>query len=195
MRSTPRVLRNAISNVVTHRGLVLVQDATLFTRPPEPPLVIGAAMTPETARWLGGWADGLITAGAQHDTLQKTVEAFREGGGDGKPMFLQAAVSYGATDDEAAAAARQRWGHSVVGLEKLADLPTPRAFDSETGAVSLDQIHKALRCSGDVNRHIEWLQGDFDLGFTTVYLHYVGDAMERFIDLCAERILPAVSSR
>jgi G6PDH family F420-dependent oxidoreductase len=46
---------------VTHLGRITVQDATLFTRPESPPLAIGAATTPETARWLGTWADGMIT--------------------------------------------------------------------------------------------------------------------------------------
>lgn len=46
---------------VTHYGLVEVEDAKLYTRSEVPPRIIGAAITPKTAEWVGGWADGLIT--------------------------------------------------------------------------------------------------------------------------------------
>lgn len=108
---------------VARCGLVKVQDATLYTRPTEPPLVIGAAKSPDTARWLGSWADGLITTGSKHDDIRRIVEAFREGGGDGKPTLLQAAVSYAANDRDAALAAYHNWHHAALELPQLADLP------------------------------------------------------------------------
>lgn len=46
---------------VTHRGLVTVEEAKLYSRPEVQPLIIGAAVTAETAQWVGSWADGLIT--------------------------------------------------------------------------------------------------------------------------------------
>ena len=66
-------------------------------------LLIGAALTPETSEWLGGWADGLITAGKKTEDLRRVVDAFHRGGGEGKPMFLQAALSFAPTDEEAVA--------------------------------------------------------------------------------------------
>ena len=175
---------------VTHQGLVNVREATLYTRPAEPPLVIGAAMTPETARWLATWADGLITAGADHASLAKTVEAFREGGGHAKPMFLQAAVSYGATDEEARLSAHRHWRHSALDLQQLADLPHPRAFDDASASATPEAVGERLRHSADLKRHLEWLRGDFELGFSAVYLHYVGGDIERFIDVFSEQVLP-----
>lgn len=66
---------------VTHRGLVCVEEATLYSRPDVAPVIIGAAITPETAEWLGGWADGLITTSRPPEQLKKVVDAFRRGGG------------------------------------------------------------------------------------------------------------------
>jgi alkanesulfonate monooxygenase SsuD/methylene tetrahydromethanopterin reductase-like flavin-dependent oxidoreductase (luciferase family) len=43
---------------VTHRGQVTVRAARLYTRPAVPPPLLGAALTPETAEWVGGRADG-----------------------------------------------------------------------------------------------------------------------------------------
>ena len=46
---------------VTHRGLVRVDRARLWTLPETPPPLIGAAVSAATAAWVGGWADGLVT--------------------------------------------------------------------------------------------------------------------------------------
>src|SRR5947209_1838720 len=64
---------------VTHRGRVRVGAATLYTRPAAPPPLFGAATTPETAEWVGSWADGLLTVSAGPDALRKVVDAFRRG--------------------------------------------------------------------------------------------------------------------
>src|SRR5215203_2547259 len=40
---------------------ITVDEAKLYTLPPQPPLLLGAALTPDTARWIAGWADGVIT--------------------------------------------------------------------------------------------------------------------------------------
>src|SRR4051794_1820840 len=65
-----------------------VRNAKLYTRPGAPPRIFGAAITEDTARWVGGWADGLITVGKDPEGLRRVVNAFREGGGDGKPLAL-----------------------------------------------------------------------------------------------------------
>ncbi|MGB3556726.1 MAG: LLM class flavin-dependent oxidoreductase, partial [Jannaschia sp.] len=63
---------------VTHRGRVIVEAATLHTRPEVAPVVIGAAVSAETARWVGGWADALITAcGADRASVRRVINAFR----------------------------------------------------------------------------------------------------------------------
>ena len=47
---------------VTHDGLVRVDRARVWTRPPDPPPLLGAAVSVATARWCAAWADGLITS-------------------------------------------------------------------------------------------------------------------------------------
>ena len=66
---------------VTHDGLVRVDRARLWTRPDVAPALVGAAVSPETASWVGGWADGLITVNQEPEVLRKVVAAFRDGGG------------------------------------------------------------------------------------------------------------------
>jgi G6PDH family F420-dependent oxidoreductase len=43
---------------VEHDGLVRVRDAKLYSRPAQPPAIIGAALTPETAERMGAWPTG-----------------------------------------------------------------------------------------------------------------------------------------
>jgi probable non-F420 flavinoid oxidoreductase len=79
---------------VTHDGLVHVDRARLWTLPADPPPLVGATVSPETARWVGGWADGLATIHQPREALERVVSAFREGGGEGKPTVLQVHVSW-----------------------------------------------------------------------------------------------------
>ncbi len=180
---------------VTTRGHVNTEQARLYVRTPRPPLLLGAALTVETARWAGEWADGLITVAGSRDHMRAIVDAFREGGGQGKPLFLQAAVSYARTDEEAADAACDQWRHCVLTSQQLADLPTPAAFDRATAGVRSKDVAAQMRASADVGRHIAWLQEDAELGFDRIYLHNVARAyQEAFIDVCATRIIPAVAN-
>src|SRR5690606_15113132 len=102
---------------VSHSGLVTVQDAKLYTRPKVPPLIFGAAITDTTAEWVGSWADGLITVAKSKEDLAATVEAFRRGGGQNKPMRLQAAVSFEKSEKVAEVAAYHNWGIGALQID------------------------------------------------------------------------------
>lgn len=110
---------------VTHQDRVRVSHAKLHTRPHEPPALIGAAVSAETAEWVGSWADGLITVMKPPGELSKVVDAFQRGGGRGKPMFLQAQTSYAATDDAARQAAFDQWKPNVLPSTVLTELADP----------------------------------------------------------------------
>ena len=86
---------------VTHRGRVDVVEAKLYSRPEIPPLLIGSAVTETTAEWLGGWADGLLTVSAKPGALRKVIDAFRRGGGEGKPLYLQIGLSWAPMEEQA----------------------------------------------------------------------------------------------
>ena len=175
---------------VTVRGHIMVDHARLYVRPIKPPLLMGAAVTAETARWVGEWADGLITVAAPSETMREVVDAFRETGG-GKPMFLQVPLSFAPTDDEALRLAMDQWRHGLVGPQKLADLRTPEEFDLETAVALPEDVASAVRISSDIARHAAWLHEDAALGFDRIYLHNVArDYQLRFIEACAEQILP-----
>lgn len=173
------------------RDGVRIDRARLYDLPPGPPLTVAAALSPETARWAGAWADALITIAAPRDDMRAVLDAFREGGGASKPAFLQVALAYAPTDDEALAAAHDQWRQSALNEDELSDLATPEEFDRAAARVTAADVASRLRISSDIARHAAWLHEDAAMGFERIYLHNVArDHQERFIAACGERLLP-----
>ncbi len=124
-------------DTVTQRGHITVQEAKLYTRPNYTPTVIGAAITPETAEWIGSWADGLITISKPTEELQEVVDAFRRGGGEGKPMYLKVQLSYDTTLEKARQGAHEQWKNNIFPSTLLAEVPTPAGFNGIMVAAAL----------------------------------------------------------
>jgi coenzyme F420-dependent glucose-6-phosphate dehydrogenase len=177
---------------VNHEGLVRVRDAKLYSRPKTPPPLVGAAITEETAAWVGSWADGLITAGRDHENLQKTVQAFRAAGGKTKPIFLQSAISYAPTLEEALAAAHDQWRHATLDESLVLDLTLPAQFDSASCHVPPKVLTNGLRISHDLSQFIDWFQADAAIGFDAIYINHVGRDLKRFLAVFGEKVLPKV---
>ena len=172
-------------HVVDNTHLVPTRQALLYSRPETPPLLFGAALTAETARWAATWADGLITVPGPRDRMRAVVDGFRDGAG-GKPIYLQVPLAFAPSDDEARAAAHDQWRQVVLPAEQLADLSSPEEFDAATAAASVDDVARHMRVSADFARHLAWLQEDAELGYERIYLHNVARAhQERFIDQVA----------
>jgi coenzyme F420-dependent glucose-6-phosphate dehydrogenase len=179
---------------VTHKGLVTVEEATLYTRPAVKPLLFGAAVTSKTAEWVGSWADGLLTISQPREQLQEVVDAFRRGGGAGKPMHLKVQLSYATSHKQAQEGAYDQWRGNIFPNGMLTDLRRPEQFDMAGDLVNLAEVDNMVRISADLNQHIDWLQNDIELGFEQLLLHNVNLEHEPFIQDFGERVLPALST-
>jgi coenzyme F420-dependent glucose-6-phosphate dehydrogenase len=175
---------------VTHEGLVRVETAKLYTRPATPPLLIGAAVTAATAEWLGSWADGLITISRPPEKLRQVVEAFRRGGGAGKPMILKVQLSYDRDQASAEQKAHHQWRNNIFKNVLLSELATPEQFDAAGEFVQPQELHDHVRISSDLQQQIEWLQNDIELGFNELILHNVNREQQQFIEVFGEKVLP-----
>jgi probable non-F420 flavinoid oxidoreductase len=176
---------------VTHRGLVTVEEAKLYSLPSQPPMIVGAALSPETAEWMGGWADGLITVAGEREAMQRIIDAFRRGGGEGKPIHLQAQLSFAKTKEDALRGAWEQWKSVQFPSPVLADLRMPALFDAAGEYVRPEDIAKKVRISDSVDEHLEWLAGDMEMGFAEIDLHNIHRGeQERFIDVFGERVVP-----
>lgn len=177
-------------DTVSHRGHVTVDRAKLWTRPSEPPKMIGAAVSEKTAQWVGGWADGLITINQPHDTLRRIIEAFRKGGGEGKPVYLQIHLSYAPDAASALEIAFDQWRSNVFSPPLCWDLDLPEHFDEASRFVRPDDMHDSVLISHEPSRFVDLLGAFAALGFDGLYLHHVGQEQRDFIDTFGTQVLP-----
>ncbi len=177
---------------VTHFGRITLEEVKLYTLPPQPPLLVGAAVTKETAAWMGSWADAMITVHRKHDELKEVVDAFRNNGGKGKPVFLKVQLSYAKTDEEALQGAWDQWRTNIFHSTALAEMWQVEQFDKVAEYVQPAELKDMVRISADPERHIEWLKEDMKLGFERIILHNVNREQELFIQDFGEKVLPRV---
>src|SRR4051794_6345203 len=171
---------------VSHRGAFKVENAKLYTRPEEPPLMFGAALTVETATWMGSWTDGLITAGSDFSSLAKIVQAYRGGGGKENSVMLQAAVCIGDTDSDALALAHHQWRHAALDGESIANVSTPKEFDAAVAEVRPEELRGNVFLATD-SKAIEQIALDAeDAGFDRVYIHPICHDVPSFIQAMQE---------
>jgi coenzyme F420-dependent glucose-6-phosphate dehydrogenase len=175
---------------VTHDGLVRVREAKLYVRPALQPLLFGAALSPETAQWAAGWADGLITTYQPNGVVQEVIQAFRSGGGMDKPILLQVQHSYAATNYDALQGAHDQWRMSVLPASIMADLPTPQEIDAASAAVRPEDVSVRVRCSSHLADHVGWLREYEALGVEAVYVHNVNRMQREFIAAYGDEVLP-----
>ena len=175
---------------VTHHGRITVENAKLYTLPKIPPLLLGAAVTKETAAWMGSWADGLITVHHPFKELKEVVDSFRKNGGEGKPVYLKVQLSYAETEKEALDGAYHQWRTNIFSGTVLGDLDRVEQFDALGEFVQPSEMHKMVRISSDVQKHIDWIKKDMELGFERIILHNVNRQQEKFIDVFGDKVLP-----
>lgn len=178
---------------VTHRGLVTVDRARIWSLPETTPPLFGAAVTAETARRVGGWADGLITVNQAPETLRRVIQAFREGGGEDKPTALQVHLSWADDEETARQIAYDQWRTNLFGGALAWELETPEQFDAAAAHVRPEDVGSAILISADPNRHVARLADLAELGFDRLYLHHVGQDQGRFIEMFGEKVIPALT--
>ncbi|WP_134774283.1 TIGR03885 family FMN-dependent LLM class oxidoreductase [Ornithinimicrobium flavum] len=174
---------------VTHDGLVTVDRARVWERADPRPLLVGPATSVASAARVARWADGLVTLNQPLDTLRELLAAYREAGGAGTAS-LQVHLSWAPTEEDAEAIAHEQWRSNVFPEPVNWDTDTPEAFDLIGEHVGPETVRQHVRVSSDLGQHRAWLQEYAELGFDDLYLHFVGQEQERFLDVFGEQVLP-----
>lgn len=182
-----------VGETVNHNGQVKVENAKLYTLPNELPLLLAAAVTKETARWVGGWANGMITVSRPLPEIKELISAFRKNGGDKKPMYLKMQISFAKTEEEALAGAHDQWRTNIFSGTVLADLSTVEQFDAAAEFVRPEELKKMVHISSNINVIKEWIKQYADLGFEKIILHNVNRDQQFFINEFGDKILPTFS--
>lgn len=175
---------------VTHNGHIRIEEAKLYTRPENTPQMIGAAITAETAEWIAGWADGLITVAKPPDELNKIIRAFHHRGGKGKPVYIKLEVSYDRDEEKALKGAYDQWKANIFGSNILTNLRTPEQFNDVSELTKPEIMYDTVNIFTDINEYVELLDEYIQLGVDHIYIHNVNRNQEQFIKDFGEKVLP-----
>lgn len=177
---------------VNHLGFITVHEARLYTLPQRPPALFCAAITDETAYWAGDWADGLLTIHKPQEDLKRTMAAFYAGGGAGKPVHVQIAISYARNEYVAQEDAYDQWRTNCLGTGNLSDIATVEEFDAAAEKITREKVLESIPVSSDPAVYIKLLQQIIDLGVSNIIVHNVSRQQEDFITDFSKYVLPVL---
>ncbi|WP_042368104.1 TIGR03557 family F420-dependent LLM class oxidoreductase [Streptacidiphilus neutrinimicus] len=174
---------------VSHRGRhYTVDDARLYTPPQAPLPVYVSGFGPNAARLAGRIGDGFVTM--TPDT--ELVQAFRQGGGVGKPVIGGVKVCWSADRDKAVDLVHRLWPTELLPGELAQILPTPAHFEQASRLVTRDMVAEAVTCGDDPGEHTKTVQAYVEAGFDEVYVGQIGTDHEAFFEAYRQQVLPAL---
>jgi G6PDH family F420-dependent oxidoreductase len=165
-----------------------VEDARVYTLPPEPVHVMVAGAGPHSADLAGRIGDGFVSTAPQKEFVLR----FEAAGGAGKPRYGQLTVCWAADEASAKRTAREIWPNAALHGEVSQELPVPRHFEEATKEVTEDQVAKMVVCGPDPQRHLAEIKKYADAGFDHLFIHQVGPDQEGFFNFYKREILPKV---
>jgi len=172
--------------VTSHHGRYFtVENARIYTLPPDPPKVMIAAAGEKTATFAGKLGDGFISTAPKADLVQ----AFRDAGGSG-PRYGQVTVCWAEDEQIARKTALKYWPNAAVRGQLGQELALPENFEDAAANVREEDIAEVVVCGPDPDLHHKKLREFIDAGFDHVYIHQVGPAQEEAISFYVEKVLP-----
>lgn len=181
---------------VTHDGLITLHQAKLYTTTGDAPLLMGAAVSEDTAAWVAQWADGLTTTDECPNVLTKKIDAFKKSGGTGKPVFVKVEVAYADSMDEALRSAREQWATNTLGSPLQGELETPEAFEDAVKEMKDESMLETnVFFSLDAREYVEKLHSVLDCGATKLIVHNVTTYQEQFLQFWKKEVEPLLSAR
>lgn len=189
------IIRNLLlGKEVSYQGKVRIQEAKLSTLPAKPIAILGAAISVETAAWVASWADGLITISRPYEELKELVTAFKQNGGEGKPMFLKVQLSYASSNELAIVNAFEQWRNNLLDPHLLSDVATVEEFDALGSSITIQDVLDKVRVSSNWQDQLQWLMQDASLGFEHIVLHNVNIYQQAFIRDFGKYVIPALQN-
>lgn len=167
---------------VSIQSYIHIHNARLYTLPAQPPPLFCAAISEQTCAWAGSWADGLITTAGDDASVRNKINAFRNNGGEGKPIFLQFACSYSKNESDAIEGAYHQWRNNTLPVEQLADTESVEAFDAAGKNISIEQVRKSVPVYTDMHTLKKRYQSYLNMGIERLILHNVNRHQQEFIN-------------
>jgi coenzyme F420-dependent glucose-6-phosphate dehydrogenase len=165
-----------------------VDRARLYTLPETTPPIAVAASTPAAAKLAGRAGDALISTAPDPEI----VEAFRDAGGEGQPIYGQVTLCFGPEEAKAKEEALEWWPNTSVPGELGVELAEPQHFEQVAELITADQVGEKVVCGPRHDPIVEKIGGFVDAGFDHVFLHQVGPRQEEFLSFAKAELLPAI---
>jgi probable non-F420 flavinoid oxidoreductase len=182
VESAAAIRRLFTGEEVSFKSHVEVHKARLYTLPAEPPLLLGAALSAETASLHGCWADGLLTTAHTADEAAKIIKAFRNNGGAGKPVYFKFQLSYARQKTDALEGAYDQWRNNLLPPDVLGSLRYVEDFDKAGERISRQDIERSLVVSDDLSVFEKKIRDFQAAGCDHIILHNVNRLQREFID-------------
>lgn len=191
LREAVEVIRLMFDNeVVSFDGTYYtVDDARLYSRPERRVPIYVSGFGNKAIDLAAEIGDGFISTKLRPDDVKR----YRAHGGRG-PAQGGYKVCWAPTEDEGVKTAHQLWAHSQLGGELSQVLPSPKHFEQAAENADIESTRANVVCGPDVERHIQRMRDYFEAGYDEVFVSQMGHDQERFFDVYAKEVLPAVRS-
>ena len=199
LREAVRLMRKLWSeDRVTYDGIYYkTSNATVYDKPSGGVPLLIAAGGQQMARYAGRVGDGVIvTSGKDAELYRKQlVPAFedgvRESGRDPARLhkMIEIKVSFD-SDRQRALEDTRYWGALALSAQEKVGIEDPIAMERLADALPAERTATRWIVSTQPEELVQQIRFYTDLGFNHLVFHAPGPDQHRFLDLCAERIMP-----
>ena len=178
------------------------ENATIYDRPDTPVPLYVAASGAVASRLAGRVADGFIcTSGKKPELYSETLlPAVREGmskairAQGSVELMIEMKVSFD-TDGHRAMEDTRHWAALALSPDEKMGVEDPAEMERLADALPVERAASRWIVSTDVDEHVERIAPYVELGFRHLVFHAPGTNQRRFIDLYAEKVMPALRAR
>ncbi len=168
--------------MVDFNGHIRVRKARLYSLPANPPALFSAALSEETSKWAGNWAEGLLTTvDGNLEEAKAKIAAFQMQAGS-KPIHLQLSFCYARSWKEAVEQAYEQWRSNMVGLDKLANLSSTEEFDEAGEEITREDIIENMILITDMNELKERIENIKALQPSRIHLHNISKNQSEYLE-------------
>ncbi|MCY7343827.1 MAG: TIGR03557 family F420-dependent LLM class oxidoreductase [Pseudonocardia sp.] len=165
-----------------------VQDARIYTLPPEPVPIYVSGFGPQATELAARIGDGFCTMEPDADL----VRAYREAGGGKRPVQGGMKVCWAETEEAGIDTAHRMWANQGLPGQLAQTLPRPQDFEAASSLVPREAMAELIACGPDPERHAGAARAFVDAGFDEVYVQQVGGDHAEFFRMWAADVLPAL---
>ena len=188
---------------VTYEGeYYRTEKATIYDRPDTPIPLYVAASGAVAARLGGRVADGFICTSGKEPALycETLLPAVREGmaktgrAPHSVELMIEMKVSFD-PDRERAMDDTRYWAALALSPQEKMGVEDPVQMERLADALPVERAASRWIVSSDVDEHLDRIAPYIELGFRHLVFHAPGPDQRRFIDLYAEKVMPALHKR